>query len=76
MTVLALINPQSLLGEEIKRELGRRKGLTSEVRLLATDAEQIGAVTDFAGMAALVQECSEESFDGVDLAILLSSAGD
>ena len=75
MTVLALINPQSLLGEEIKRDLGRRKGLASEVRLLATEAEQIGAVTDFAGVAALVQECSAESFSGVDLAILLPGLG-
>jgi aspartate-semialdehyde dehydrogenase len=76
VTVLAIINPQSLLGEEIKRELGRRKGLASEVRLLATAPEQIGAVTDFGGVAALVQGCSAEAFDGVDLAILLPSAED
>ena len=71
MTVLALINPQSLLGEEIKQELGRRKELSSEVRLLATEPDQVGAVTDLGGVAALVQECNAESLDGVDLAILL-----
>lgn len=71
MTILAIINPQSLLGDEIKRELGRRKGLWSEVRLLTTEPEQIGAVTDFAGKAALVQECGVETLRGVELAILL-----
>lgn len=71
MTILAIINPQSLLGEEIKRDLGRRKGLWSEVRLLTTDPEQVGAVTDIAGEAALVQECDAETLRGVDLAILL-----
>ena len=49
MTILALINPQSLLGEEIKRELSRRKELWSEVRLLTTEEDQVGAVTDVAG---------------------------
>jgi len=71
VTILAIINPQSLLGDEIKQELGRRKALWSEVRLLTTDPEQIGAVTDFAGEAALVQECDAETLRGVDLAILL-----
>ncbi|MGB7492110.1 MAG: hypothetical protein WBN62_17405, partial [Thermoanaerobaculia bacterium] len=71
MTILAIINPQSLLGDEIKQELGRRKALWSEVRLLTTDPELIGAVTDFAGEAALVQECDAETLRGVDLAILL-----
>jgi aspartate-semialdehyde dehydrogenase len=71
VTILAIINPQSLLGDEIKQELGRRKALWSEVRLLTTDPELIGAVTDFAGEAALVQECDAETLRGVDLAILL-----
>lgn len=71
MTILALINPQSLLGEEIKQDLSRRKEIWSEVRLLATEEDQIGAVTDFAGDAALIQECSEETLDGIDFAILL-----
>ena len=76
MTVLAILNPQSLLGEEINQELGRRKGLSSEVRLLATEPDQIGAVTDLGGVAALVQECTAESLDGVDLAILLPGGED
>jgi aspartate-semialdehyde dehydrogenase len=71
VTILAIINPQSLLGDATKHELSRRKGLWSEVRLLATDPEQVGAVTDFAGNAALVQECDAENLQGVDLAILL-----
>jgi aspartate-semialdehyde dehydrogenase len=76
VTVLAIINPQSLLGEEIKQELGRRKGFSSEVRLLATEPDQIGAVTDLGGVADLVQECTAESLDGVDLAILLPGGED
>jgi aspartate-semialdehyde dehydrogenase len=41
------------------------------VRLLATVADQIGTVTDFAGDAALVQECAEETLAGVDFALLV-----
>lgn len=73
MTILALINPQSLLGEEIKQELSRRQELWSEVRLLATEEDQVGAVTDFAGDAALIQDCSVETLDGVDFAVLLGA---
>jgi len=69
MTVLAIINPQSLLGGEIKKELGRRRELWSDVRLLGTEPAQVGAVTEFAGEAALVQECDEETLQGVRLAI-------
>lgn len=71
MTILAIINPQSLLGDEIKQQLSRRKALWSEVRLLTTDPEQIGAVSDIAGAAALVQGCDAETLRSVDLAILL-----
>jgi len=71
VTILAIINPQSLLGDVIKQELGKRKELWSEVRLLATEPEQVGAVTDIAGEAALVQECDAETLQGVDLAVLL-----
>ena len=71
MTVLAILNPHSLLGDEIKQELAKRKGLWSEVRLLTTDPEQVGALTDFAGNAALVQACDEESLHDVRLALLL-----
>jgi len=76
MTVLALINPQSMLGEEIKQDLGRRKELWSEVRLLATAEDQSGGVTDFAGDAALVQDCSAETLEGVDFAILVAGNQD
>ncbi len=71
MTVLAIINPQSLLGGEIKKSLGRRRELWSDVRLLGTEPAQVGAVTEFAGEAALVQECDVEALQGVRLAILL-----
>lgn len=71
MTTLAIIDPQSLLGDEIKQALSQRKDLWSEVRLLASDPDQVGGVTDFAGDAALVQECDPQALQGVDLAILL-----
>ena len=71
MTVLAIINPNSLLGDEIKQELAQRKGLWSEVRLLTTEPDQVGALTDFAGNAALVQACDEETLHDVRLALLL-----
>ena len=76
MTVLAIINPQSLLGDEIKQELSRKRELWSEVRLLATDSAQVGAVTELDGDAALVQECNREALAGVRLAILLPGEDD
>lgn len=76
MTVLAIINPQSLLGDEIKQELSRKRELWSEVRLLATDSAQVGAVTELDGDAALVQECDGEALAGVRLAILLPGDDD
>ncbi len=69
MTTLALINPSSLLGNELKEALERRSAHWQELRLLAGDAEEDGALTDLAGSAAMVGTCDAESLAGVDVVL-------
>lgn len=67
MTVAAIIEPTSLLGNEMRQALGATVGTFTETRLLTLDASSVGAVTEIGDRAALVQEVSSESLAGVDL---------
>ena len=64
---IAIVNPISLLGQELKEGLERRGELWSEVRLLTTDPEAVGTVTEAAGAAALVEAYETDSLHGIDL---------
>lgn len=59
MTTLAIINPTTLLGQELRQRLDQRTSLWQELRLLATDVDQVGTLAEVRGAAALVR-----SFDG------------
>ena len=52
---IAIVNPISLLGQELREGLERHSELWSEVSLLTTDPEAVGTVTEVAGAAALVK---------------------
>ncbi len=64
---IAIVNPISLLGQELREGLERHGDLWSEVRLLTTDPEAVGTVTEAAGAAALVEAYETDSLRGVDL---------
>ncbi len=70
MTRIALIGTSTLMGEELKDELGRRRELWSDLRLLTFDADSMGKVADLDGAATFVNTLSEESLEGVDLIVL------
>ncbi len=74
MTVLAIVNPATLVGEELRQGLERRTGLWSELRLLATEQEAVGAVSEIRGAAALVGGCDAEALAGVELAFFCGRA--
>ncbi len=76
MTTLALVNPSSLLGNELKEALERSPGLWTELRLLAGDPEEAGALTELAGAAAMVGPCDREALAGVDLVLRCGEAPD
>lgn len=64
---IAIVNPISLLGQELREGLERHAALSSEVRLLTTDPEAVGTVTEVAGAAALVEAYEPDSLHGIEL---------
>ena len=67
MTVLAVVEPNTLTGTELRQELRGHRELWSEVRLLSAEADpEIATLSELDG-AALVQPLSAEQLDGVDL---------
>lgn len=70
MTRIGLVGTSTLLGEELKDELGRRRELWSDLRLLTFDSDDLGKVADLDGAATFVNTLSAESLEGVDLVVL------
>lgn len=64
---VAILGPTTLLGQELRELLGRRKDLRGRVTLLAASEEEVGAVTEAAGAAALVSQADPGALQGVDL---------
>lgn len=70
--VLAIVHPTDLVGEEVRGSLGRRRDLWREVRLLSTVGDEIGALTEIGGAAAMVVAIDDDdlasNLAGVDAA--------
>ena len=66
---IAILNPTTLLGKEIRGGLAHARDLWSEVCLLTADPEVAGTVSEVAGAAAMVELVEPESLEGVDLVI-------
>ncbi len=75
MSRLALLNPTTLLGNELREALEGRPELWQELLLLATDPEGAGALTELRGTPALVAAYEEGSLEGVDVAVCCAPAG-
>lgn len=69
MTRLAIVEPMTLMGRALRDGLASRRDLFDEVELFTSDPEEVGAVTEAGGRAALVQKLQRESLETFDLAI-------
>ena len=69
MHSIAIFDPLSLAGQEIRRTLEARHHLWRELKLLSTDPEQHGGLTEVDGGAAMVSAYGEGELDGVDLVL-------
>lgn len=67
MPRIAILDPNNLLGQELRESLERHPRLAADVRLLATDAEEFGTLTEVAGAAAVVSKAGREHLAGLDL---------
>lgn len=76
MSRLAIIEPTTLIGHELRETLGDHHDLFSEVELYTSDPDEIGTVTEAGGRAAMVQRLETDSLGAVDLAIFCSSRVD
>jgi aspartate-semialdehyde dehydrogenase len=70
VTVVAVVNPTTLLGKEVREVLERRPKLWDEMRLLSRDEEEIGTLTEIRGAAAMVAAAAPGDLDGADLVFL------
>lgn len=64
---VGIVNPETLVGNEIKTLLAERGVAYLEMKLIDSTGEFEGALTEVAGEAALVTEASAEAFEGLDL---------
>ncbi len=67
MSVMAILNPTSLLGTEIRRELEQRRNRWTELRLLSSQEDEIGRLTEARGAAAVVSAFEASSLEGTDI---------
>jgi aspartate-semialdehyde dehydrogenase len=80
MTRLAIVEPLTLLGKELRERLASRfqdrVDLWSRVTLLTADAKEAGTLTETAGGAAVVQPLQHgaEAFAGADLVLFCGDA--
>jgi aspartate-semialdehyde dehydrogenase len=69
---VAILGATGAVGAEFLKLLEERKFPVGELKLLAS-SRSVGKTLSFAGRTIAVEECTEESFRGIDL--VLSSAG-
>lgn len=67
MTRFAILNPESLQGREIKDGLARRPDLYDDLRLLTSELEEGGVVTQVGDEAAFVLPATRENTADVDV---------
>lgn len=74
MTAIAILHPTNLLGKELRETLEARRPEWTDLRLLSTQEDEIGTLTEVAGAAALVGRYEPEKLRGVDVAFFCGSA--
>lgn len=74
MSVLALFHPGALLGKEMREAIDRSESPWNEVRLLTTDEDEVGTLTEVGGGATFVKHYEPDSLHGVDAVVLAGPA--
>jgi aspartate-semialdehyde dehydrogenase len=65
MSAIAIVHPGTLVGKELRVAIENRLKSWRDVRLLSTDADEAGTLTEVQGEAALVLRYEPESFKDV-----------
>ena len=65
MSAIAILHPGGLVGKELREALESRMKEWRDVRLLSTDPEEVGTLTEVMGAAALVQRYEPDSLKDV-----------
>jgi aspartate-semialdehyde dehydrogenase len=65
MSAIAILHPGTLAGKELRETLDKRLKSWRDVRLLSTDTEEAGLLTEVQGAAAIVQRYEPDSLKGV-----------
>jgi aspartate-semialdehyde dehydrogenase len=76
MKTIAIFEPNTLLGQELRERLAERSDLCRELKMLTVHPEQHGALSDFRGSAAMVESLSPSHAADLDLAFLCGSSVD
>jgi aspartate-semialdehyde dehydrogenase len=76
VTAIAIVHPMNLLGKELRESLNRLPGSAGDVRLLSSNEQEIGTLTEVAGSAALVTRYEPESLAGVTVAFFCGAMAD
>jgi len=67
---IAVLEPTTLLGREVKETLEQHPELAAHLRLLTTREEEFGTLTEIAGAAALVTHATRDSMADLDLLLV------
>ena len=65
MSAIAIVHPGTLVGKELRESLENRLKSWRDIRLLSTDADEVGVLTEVQGAAAIVQRYEPDSFKDV-----------
>lgn len=63
MSRLAIVEPKTLMGEAVREAIASRASSWDQIELFSTDSEEVGAVTEVAGRAAIVQSLEDDTLD-------------
>lgn len=68
MTVLGIVHPTNLLGQELRQVLEGPLTAADELRLLSDDETEVGTLTEIQGAATMVQRLGDRGLDEVEIA--------
>jgi aspartate-semialdehyde dehydrogenase len=74
VTRLVILDPTTLLGKELVEVLERRSDLWQEMALLSLADEEVGALTEAAGAAALVRRAEAADLAAADVVFVCGSS--
>ena len=64
MSTITIVHPMSLLGKELRETLERLPAVGADIRLLSNREDEIGTLTEVAGIAAMVTRYEPEKLQG------------